>query len=492
MRQVLEVLAGLMFVLAGVSGRSDGGAAEYPLPVKAALTRLARVAQVPTEEIQVVSWEQVEWPDASLGAPRPGRMYAQVLTPGYKVILQARGRRYEYHTDMGRRVVLAQAEDIGEQEAVPPEKGTEAAVPEALVARCREDLAKRLQAPIEDIRLGQAEAVIFPDGSLGFPRPKEVYTKALVRGWQLTLLHGEAPYLYAAAGTAIRYGGPAAAREISALYIEPLPDEPNLNGNLMQIALAGDNPRLILRGVSDYRPQPDGSLLAMRRTSRSSHELLYLAPGKRDEPVKLAGGFAFADAAVSAEGKQWAALTRSWIGDPWKLIRGPLPEAAQGEPVALPEGLPLRVYWHTENPIVCVRQGTEKRYYELQAGVFRAVSFQPPATEEAVLSRSHSLAVTPKRVENTYVTEIAFLWWDGGRRPCAEIPHFAAEEWARGPGQFLVLSGREDEDHLYYKGFTVDLRTGEVLPTVAESGGPVRLWLVPSPAPIVMKSSLSH
>ncbi len=487
MRQVLEVLAGLMFVLGGVSGMSDGSAAEYPLPVKAALARLARVTQIPVEEIQVVSWEPVEWPDASLGAPRHGRMYAQVITPGYKVILQARGRRYEYHTDMGRRVVLARAEDI-QEEAVPVEKGIEAAVPDALVARCRADLAQRLHAKIEDIRLGQAEAVIFPDGSLGFPRPGEVYTKALVRGWQLTLLHGETPYLYAAAGTTLRYGGPAAAREISALYIEPLPDEPNLNGNLMQIALAGDNPRLILRGVSDYRPQPDGSLLAMRRTSRSSHELLYLAPGKRDEPVKLAGGFTFADAAVSADGQQWAALARSWIGDPWKLIRGPLPQAAQGETVALPEGLPLRVYWHTENPIVCVRQGKEKRYYELQGGAFQPVSFQPPATEEAVLSRSHRLAVETKRADNKYVTEIAFLWWDGGRRPCAEIPNFAAYEWARGAGQFLVLSGREDEDQLYYKGFTVDLRTGEVLPTVAESGGPVRLWLVPSPAPIVMKS----
>lgn len=48
-------------------------------------------------EIQVVEAQAVTWPDSSLGCPEPGRMYLQVLTPGYRIVLEAGGRRYAYH-----------------------------------------------------------------------------------------------------------------------------------------------------------------------------------------------------------------------------------------------------------------------------------------------------------------------------------------------------------------------------------------------------------
>ncbi len=59
---------------------------------------LAGWRRIRPEEIQVVSVEATLWPDASLGCPQPGRMYAQVLTPGYRIVLSAQGRTYEYHT----------------------------------------------------------------------------------------------------------------------------------------------------------------------------------------------------------------------------------------------------------------------------------------------------------------------------------------------------------------------------------------------------------
>lgn len=49
------------------------------------------------DEIRVVEARAVTWPDSSLGCPEPGRMYLQVLTPGYRVILEAQGQRYAYH-----------------------------------------------------------------------------------------------------------------------------------------------------------------------------------------------------------------------------------------------------------------------------------------------------------------------------------------------------------------------------------------------------------
>lgn len=57
-------------------------------------------------DIEVVSAEAVTWNDASLGCPEKGKMYAQVLTPGFQIILQAGGAEYDYHTDEYGHFVL--------------------------------------------------------------------------------------------------------------------------------------------------------------------------------------------------------------------------------------------------------------------------------------------------------------------------------------------------------------------------------------------------
>ena len=62
-----------------------------------------------SEAIRLVSVEPVQWSDASLGCPQPGIMYAEVITPGYLVVLEARGEEYRYHTDLERLVVLCEA-----------------------------------------------------------------------------------------------------------------------------------------------------------------------------------------------------------------------------------------------------------------------------------------------------------------------------------------------------------------------------------------------
>lgn len=72
---------------------------------------------VPVEEIATSSIEAVQWPDASLGCPLPGMMYAQVVTPGYRVTLETSGATYEYHTDRAQRVILCNEDG---QPSLPP------------------------------------------------------------------------------------------------------------------------------------------------------------------------------------------------------------------------------------------------------------------------------------------------------------------------------------------------------------------------------------
>jgi hypothetical protein len=45
----------------------------------------------------VVSVEEVDWPDACLGAGEPDEICAQVITPGYVVIVQLGGADVRYH-----------------------------------------------------------------------------------------------------------------------------------------------------------------------------------------------------------------------------------------------------------------------------------------------------------------------------------------------------------------------------------------------------------
>jgi hypothetical protein len=61
---------------------------------------------VETGTIAVVSTEAVQWPDACMGAAQPGTACAEVITPGFKIILSHGNTTYEYHTDRGTRAVL--------------------------------------------------------------------------------------------------------------------------------------------------------------------------------------------------------------------------------------------------------------------------------------------------------------------------------------------------------------------------------------------------
>lgn len=75
--------------------------------VEAARAYLARRLEIPSEEIELVSVESQTWSDSSLGCPQPGHFYAQVITPGYRMVFEVEGREYQVHTDRtGRQVVL--------------------------------------------------------------------------------------------------------------------------------------------------------------------------------------------------------------------------------------------------------------------------------------------------------------------------------------------------------------------------------------------------
>jgi hypothetical protein len=66
---------------------------------------LAQQQAISVEQIVLVEAQPMVWRDASLGCPRPNVDYMPVETPGFRIVLEAGGETYVYHTDETRRFV---------------------------------------------------------------------------------------------------------------------------------------------------------------------------------------------------------------------------------------------------------------------------------------------------------------------------------------------------------------------------------------------------
>jgi hypothetical protein len=92
------------------------------LPIVApAVSDLAGRLGAPPEDIEIVSAEEVTWPDGSLGCPEPDMSYTQALIDGSKVVLKYEDRVFVYHAgDDAQPFLCASDEKDGGHEMVPP------------------------------------------------------------------------------------------------------------------------------------------------------------------------------------------------------------------------------------------------------------------------------------------------------------------------------------------------------------------------------------
>lgn len=127
-RGLMIALLGLTLLLLGcsatpASGGQGAGQSEEPTPKDAsippgaeALVQLAKEdlskrLGLSVSQVMVATVEEIDWPSTALGCPEPGKVYAQVITPGYKITLTTASKLYTYHTDRSKRVILCQKGD---------------------------------------------------------------------------------------------------------------------------------------------------------------------------------------------------------------------------------------------------------------------------------------------------------------------------------------------------------------------------------------------
>jgi hypothetical protein len=73
--------------------------APYPPAVVAAIERLAQELGSAPQSIEVVSYEEVDWPDGCLGLPRLYEPCTEAVTPGWRVILSLASEIYTFRAD---------------------------------------------------------------------------------------------------------------------------------------------------------------------------------------------------------------------------------------------------------------------------------------------------------------------------------------------------------------------------------------------------------
>lgn len=157
----------------GVSPLEPGKADTQEGALGLAKADLAKRVNLTPDQISVVSVESVKWSDAGIGCPEPGKVYAQVITPGFRIVLRADGTAYTYHTG-GNKVILCQPE------ATPPSMEKDTALAKA-------ELAKKLNIPESEITVEKVEEVEWRNTSLGCPEEGKVYLQVIVPGHVITL-----------------------------------------------------------------------------------------------------------------------------------------------------------------------------------------------------------------------------------------------------------------------------------------------------------------
>jgi hypothetical protein len=90
-------------------GAPNGSIHNLPVPagVSSAKTALATRLNISESKILILEALDTEWPDSCLGIQEQGVSCAQVITPGYNVLMQANGKEYRYRTNVSGSVVKA-------------------------------------------------------------------------------------------------------------------------------------------------------------------------------------------------------------------------------------------------------------------------------------------------------------------------------------------------------------------------------------------------
>jgi hypothetical protein len=157
-------------------------------PVQLAREAASKSLGIAPERFTVRSVEPAEWPDSSLGCPRPGAHYRPVVTKGHRVVLEAGGKTHTVHVAGGTALLC--------QQSGLRSRSLRFATGDRLEQLARRDLATRLGVPDSAVQVRSNRPQTWPDASLGCPKPDMLYAQVETPGFVIELEAGGKTYAY--------------------------------------------------------------------------------------------------------------------------------------------------------------------------------------------------------------------------------------------------------------------------------------------------------
>ncbi|MHB9132818.1 MAG: hypothetical protein ACYDBB_17250 [Armatimonadota bacterium] len=350
----------------------------------------------------------------------------------------------------------------------------------AIVATCREDLAQRLKVPVKDIEVIEAQAKVWPDAALGMPEQGKMYAQVLTPGWRIVLEARNTRYLYTASDRAFKFGGPLALWDSSTLYLLPVPNEPNLNGDLYQCSMIGTHHVRLASGVESYYPQAKGVVLFTRRTSRSGYDLLSVKAGEGEKAQRLHAAYYIGEAALNEAQDTWAAFVRPGMGSGWKVA---VARSGQENPIMLPvpDGVqPQRIVWSGERVMIRISKGKGMACFETiptgTAPAWKALdNVQFEQALGIVMNKSTWLEIEQTGTKEKPSVEVATVWFTGDREAVATISGLTLRGYDLFGGYAFVWGEQNNQAAAY----TVRISTGEVTPGFHGACQDIKLFKYP-------------
>jgi hypothetical protein len=148
---------------------------DIPPAQLAAIQALADSLGISVDQIKVVSVEAVDWPNGCLGVQHIGMMCTQQIVPGFRIILEANGKQYEYHTN-----------GIGSQ-VFPANDQQPIQVADGAVQAAIRDLAKALEVSQDQVSLVSATIIEWPDSCLGIQQTNIACAQIVTPGYLIVL-----------------------------------------------------------------------------------------------------------------------------------------------------------------------------------------------------------------------------------------------------------------------------------------------------------------
>ena len=162
---------------------------DIPPVQRKAIDAAIQALGLPADQVKLVSIEPVDWPNGCLGVTHMGMMCTQNVVPGFRIILAANGKQYEFHTSL-------------DASNVAPSNGPAVEVPEAIVAVVKPMLASALGVAESEITVVSTQIIEWPDNCLGNIEPGTACGQVVTPGYLVTLAANGQQYEYHTNGDA--------------------------------------------------------------------------------------------------------------------------------------------------------------------------------------------------------------------------------------------------------------------------------------------------